>query len=290
MHALFFVPAAVLGMLVARLVNLVLGIVFRGFNRLFDRVTPVYGWTVGWLLRLSAIVLVVYGGLIGLTYFGLTRVPTGFIPTQDKGYLIVNMQLPDAASLERTMEVTRSDRKDRPRDRRALITRLSIPGQSFVLNAISSNFASMFVVLEPFHDRHDTGPGFRARSPTSCGCAIYREIQEAQVAVFGAPPVDGLGNAGGFKLMVEDRERCRVSTMLQGQADNLAEQGNQQPGHRGRDQYVSAPTRRSCYVDVNRIEVQDDGRAAERRLRHAAVLPGRLLRERFQSSSAAPGR
>ena len=91
---------------IIRPVNWVLGWFFRGFNWVFERATQVYGKTVGWCLRLSAIVLLVYVGLLGLTGFGFTRVPGGFIPIQDKGYLVVNIQLPDSASLERTVEVT----------------------------------------------------------------------------------------------------------------------------------------------------------------------------------------
>ena len=98
--------------------NWVLGKFFRGFNWVFDRATDAYGKAVGWCLRLSAIVLLVYVGLLGLTGFGFTRVPTGFIPSQDKGHLIVNIQLPDSASLERTVEVIGEGREDRPGDAR----------------------------------------------------------------------------------------------------------------------------------------------------------------------------
>ena len=85
-----------------RPVNWALGHFFQGFNWVFERATRAYGKGVGWCLRLSAIVLLVYVGLIGLTGYGFTRVPAGFIPTQDKGRLVVNIQLPDSASLERT--------------------------------------------------------------------------------------------------------------------------------------------------------------------------------------------
>src|SRR5262249_51438813 len=104
-----FLPGAaaggLLGWFVIRPVNWLLGRFFRGFNWAFDVATRVYGKTVGWCLRLSAIVLLVYVGLLGLTAFGFTRVPSGFIPQQDKGRLIINVQLPDSASLERTAAV-----------------------------------------------------------------------------------------------------------------------------------------------------------------------------------------
>jgi multidrug efflux pump len=109
-YLVLFLPGAVaggaLGWFLIRPVNGALGHFFRGFNWFFERATQAYGKTVGWCLRLSAIVLLVYAGLIGLTGFGFTRVPSGFVPIQDKGYLVVNVQLPDSAALERTVEVT----------------------------------------------------------------------------------------------------------------------------------------------------------------------------------------
>src|SRR5437867_875183 len=107
-YFVLFLPGAIaggaLGWFIIRPVNFALAIFFRGFNWIFDRVTADYGRTVGWALRLSAVVILVYIGLIGLTGFGFTRVPSGFIPSQDKGRLIVNVQLPDSAALERTTE------------------------------------------------------------------------------------------------------------------------------------------------------------------------------------------
>src|SRR6478672_6487038 len=105
-----FLPGAVaggaLGWFLIRPVNWALGRFFHGFNRLFEQMTQAYGKAVAWCLRLSVVVLLVYVGLIALTGFGLARVPRGFVPIQDKGYLVTNIQLPDSASLERTGEVT----------------------------------------------------------------------------------------------------------------------------------------------------------------------------------------
>src|SRR5260370_30281989 len=102
--------------------------------------------------QLTVIVLLVYVGLIGLTGFGFTRVPSGFIPNQDKGYLLANIQLPDSASLERTVEVTAAVEKialETP----GVAHTLAIPRQSFVLNAFSSNYGSMFITFKPFDER-----------------------------------------------------------------------------------------------------------------------------------------
>ena len=107
--AVFVTPGllvgGVLGWIIIRPVNAVLGFLFRGFNRGFDWMTGIYGRTVGWTLRLSVMVLMIYAGLLGLTYWQFQRTPTGFIPQQDKGYLLLNVQLPDSASVERTERV-----------------------------------------------------------------------------------------------------------------------------------------------------------------------------------------
>ncbi len=249
-HALFFIPAAVVGWLVSKQVNTILGGVFKAFNWAFERITLLYGAAVGWVLRLSAIVLLIYVGLIGLTYLGFTRVPSGFIPEQDKGYLVVNIQLPDSSSLERTMDVTSRIEKI-AHEIEGVEHTVSIPGQSFVLNANSSNFSSMFVVLAPFHDRHGEETSANAVA-AQLRRRLFAEIEEAIVAVFGAPPVDGLGNSGGFKLMVEDRGDKPLD-VLQGQADNLVEQANRQPGIVGVINTFRADTPQ-LYVDVNRTK------------------------------------
>jgi multidrug efflux pump len=200
-----FLPGAVaggaLGWFLIWPVNWALGHFFRGFNWVFERATQTYGKTVGWCLRLSAIVLLIYAGLIGLTGFGFSRVPSGFVPIQDKGYVIANIQLPDAASLERTAEVTAAVEKialETP----GVAHTLAIPGQSFVLNAFSSNYGAMFITLKPFHERRAAELSAEAIL-SRIRARLKREVPEARVLVFGAPAVRGLGNAGGFKLMVK---------------------------------------------------------------------------------------
>src|SRR5439155_11125272 len=139
--------------------------------------------------------------LLGFTGFGFTRVPSGFIPAQDKGRLIANIQLPDSASLERTTEVSRAMEKIALKTPGVDHT-LANPGRSFVLNAVGSNLGSMFITLKPFHERK----GAELSADAIAGRLreqFQREIPEARINVFGAPAVDGLGNAGGFKLMVE---------------------------------------------------------------------------------------
>jgi multidrug efflux pump subunit AcrB len=227
---LFVAGAAVgvpVGLALIRPVNAVLGAFFRGFNRVFDRITDLYGWLVGRSLRLFAIVLVLYAGLLGLTWFGFTHVPTGFIPDQDQGYLVVDFQLPDSASLERTVAVAKR-LEDIAHEIDGVAHTVSVPGQSFVMNSFSSNYGAMFIVLKPFHDRRT--PGTSANGILAqVRQRYFVEIEEARVMAFGAPPVQGLGNTGGFKLMVQDRASVGLEK-LQGQADNLAEEATKLPG------------------------------------------------------------
>jgi multidrug efflux pump len=258
-YAALFLPGAVaggaVGWLLVRPVNWALGKFFRAFNWAFDRATRAYGKTVGWCLRLSAIVLLVYVGLVGLTAFGFTRVPTGFIPIQDKGYLIADIRLPDSASLERTTEATAKV------ERIALETfgvahTISIPGQSFVLNAFSPNYGALFIPLKPFHERRDPGQSGEAILK-QLRARLAREVPEARVLVFGAPAVRGLGNAGGFKLMVEATGDVNYDA-LQAAADNLAAKGNQEPGLVGLFNGFRARTPQ-LYVNVDREKVKAMG-------------------------------
>jgi len=258
-RAALFLPGAVVGGLfgwfISKPLNWILSKFFRAFNWGFDRATEVYGRTVGWMLRLAAIVLLAYAGLIGLTGYGLIRVPSGFVPSQDKGYLVANVQLPDAASLERTVEVTAAVEKI------ALETPgmdhvISIPGQSFVLNAVSPNFGSLFFVMKPFHER---------LSPELSGEAILgqlrarmaREVPDARVLIFEPPAVRGLGNAGGFRVMIESTGEVNFDA-LQGQSDAIAAKANKEPGLVGVFNGFRARTPQ-LYVDIDREKVKTMG-------------------------------
>jgi len=246
---------AVAGWLVSPVVNRVLGQFFKAFNVVFDKITAVYGRTVNWSLRLAVLVLAIYGGLLGLTWYGFTHVPTGFIPAQDKGYLLVNIQLPDAASLERTNAVM-SQIHDIARETEGVDHIVGIHGMSIILNAVSSNYGSMFIVLKPFHDRHgpDTGSDMvAAKIRDRC----FREVLDAMVSVFGPPPVDGLGNAGGFKLMVEARQAISLGE-LQAQADQLAQRANQQPGLVGVFNSFRSATPQ-FFIDIDRVKCKTLG-------------------------------
>jgi len=214
------------GWLAGVVVNRALGAFFRGFNWAFDVTIKGYGKAVGILLRLSVIALAVYVGLMGLTYLGFKTVPVGFIPEQDKGYLVLNAQLPDGASLDRSdrliQELSKLAREDE-----GVAHTIDLPGYSVLVSTNISNVGGMFVILKPFEERAGkrglSGPEIAARLRNK-----FASFREARVALFGAPPVDGLGSTGGFKLQVQDRRGAGLRA-LQGGVQGLAEEGNRDP-------------------------------------------------------------
>jgi multidrug efflux pump len=237
----FFIPGGVvggaIGWLVIEPVNRVLGWLFRKFNHYFDRMSSGYAFAVGGLLRVCIVVLVVYGGLLALTYVVFQRAPTGFIPQQDQGRLIANIQLPDSASLERTQavvakiqKIARGDCDDREHypGIPGIAHTVAFAGSSFLLQANSSNFASMFIVLAPFDKRQK--PELRDTAiMNNFNKACAEQVPEAQFTVLGASAIPGLGTAGGFKFVVEDRGDLGL-VALQQQTDGLIRKLQKVPG------------------------------------------------------------
>jgi multidrug efflux pump len=216
------VAAMAVGLVLGRAVNYLLGWTFRLFNRGFDASTGAYTRTVSGFLRVSLVVLVLYGGLMGLTWYGFTTTPTGFIPQQDKGYLLVNVQLPDAAAVDRTDRVVKRIEKI------ALNTAgvkhsVAISGQSILLGANASNFGSLYLMLDAFEHRtqHDLSAKAIAAGLQD---RLEKEVPGAIINIFGAPPVEGLGTAGGFKIVVQDTGDTGLEA-LQHTADRIVASG-----------------------------------------------------------------
>ena len=202
-QAVAAVVGAGLGGLAAWPLNRVLAIVFGLFNSAFRAITRGYVGGVGLLLKVTPIVLLVYAGLVYLTYDRFAKTPKGFIPSQDMGYLLCNVQLPDSASLERTGEIM-DDIERLAHTLGGVKYTTTVTGQSLLLSAFGPNFGSMFVILDSFENRRDPelyGPNIAKK----LGALLAKEIPEANIVVLGPPPVRGVGRAGGFKLMVEDR-------------------------------------------------------------------------------------
>jgi len=197
------VVAALVAWIFRRPLNRILALLFRRFNVGFDHSTNIYTRAVGGLLRVNGLVLLVYGGLLALTWWGLVKSPSGFIPAQDKGYLLVNVQLPDAASVERTERVMHHIEELAHKNPGVKDT-VAIAGQSILLGANAPNFGAMYVMLDDFHQR--AAGGLSSETIAAQLQADFRqEIKGGLVNVLGAPPIDGLGTAGGFKIIVEDR-------------------------------------------------------------------------------------
>jgi multidrug efflux pump len=226
----------------------------RLFNRTFGLGTRVYAWSIARLLRVSLLVLAVYGGLLWLTYDTFMRAPLGFVPQQDMGRLYVSVQLPDSASLNRTQAVmARADEISRRTPGVAHTT--SAIGLSILAGANSSNFGTIFVILDPFDDRQD--PSLRGDAIAARLRREFAQIKDADIKVFGPAPVRGLSAAGGFKLMVEDRGGLGLLE-LQKQTDTLVRKLQTDPTTVGVVTQFRSRTPQ-LYLDVDRTKVESLG-------------------------------
>ncbi len=249
-----FLPGAIaglaLGWFIIKPVNEFLGMIFKGFNKVFDRITEGYSWTIGRMLRLCVMVLFVYAGLLFATYWTMSHAPTGFIPEQDQGYLLVNVQLPDSASLFRTEKVMEQVNQIAAQIPGVDHT-LSVAGQSVLLQANGSNFGSTFVILAPF-DKRTTHETYDAVIADKLRKLYYDKIDNAVISVFRAPPIQGLGTSAGFQLQVEQRGFVNL-TELEQATNDLVHDGNANPLLVGLFTMFRANTPQ-LYVDIDRTK------------------------------------
>ncbi len=247
----YFAPGMLVGLIfgwfLINPVNRGLAVFFHGFNRFFEVLTAGYGWTVGKILRIATIVILAYAGLLGLTYWQFTNAPTGFIPEQDKGYLILNVQLPDSASVERTERLMAILEKT-AKETDGVEHTVGISGQSLILGANAPNLGSMYVMLKKFEQRDADLSADAIAESLRIRC--QKAVRGAIVTVFGGPPVEGLGSTGGFKLIVEDRGNLGLKR-LQEVSDNIVARGNQTEGLQGlyNSSRASTPW---LYLDLDR--------------------------------------
>ena len=188
--------------MLTRVMDFAFGWFFRGFNKVFHRGSSAYGKGVGGILSVKSLVMVVYLALIGATYYLFQAVPGGFVPQQDKQYLIGFAQLPDGATLDRTDDVIQRMSKialEQPGVEHAI----AFPGLSINGFTNSSNSGIVFLSLKPFDQRKSADLSAGAIAGQLNG--KFSGIQEAFIAMFPPPPVQGLGTTGGFKLQLEDR-------------------------------------------------------------------------------------
>ena len=185
-----------------KVMDATLGGFFNGFNKLFRRSSDAYGNTLGRAVTRKALMLGLYAGLAAVAFLMFKVVPGGFIPQQDKAYLVGMVQLPDGATLDRTEAVARR-MADIALKQPGVAHAVQFPGMSINGFTISSSSAVVFLPLKPFHDRH--GAAQSAGAIAGALNAQFAGIKDANVVVFPPPPLLGLGTTGGFKLQVEDK-------------------------------------------------------------------------------------
>src|SRR3981189_1729446 len=209
-----------------RAIDFALGRFFKLFNRFLGRASRGYGKLVTHTLRSSAIAVVVYAGLVGLTILGFSRVPAGFVPTQDKGYLVSFAQLPNGATLDRTEDVIRR-MSDIALKHPGVQNAVAFPGLSINGFTNSPNSGIVFATLKPSEERRS--PELSANAIAADLNRQYGAIEEAFIAIFPPPPVQGLGTVAGFKLYIEDRSGMGLESLYKETTSTL-QKGNQTPG------------------------------------------------------------
>ena len=185
-----------------RAIDRVFGGFFRWFNRVFGRASNAYGRRVSGMVQRKTVSLIVYAVLLGATALLFTRIPAGFVPAPDKQYLIGIAQLPAGASLDRTDAVIRQ-LSDIALKVPGIVDSVAFPGLSIAGFSAAPNEGIVFFGLAPFEDRTD--PGLSKGAILGAVNGAIQQIQGARMFVVPPPAVDGLGNAGGFKLQVQDR-------------------------------------------------------------------------------------
>jgi hydrophobe/amphiphile efflux-1 (HAE1) family protein len=225
---------------------------FGHFNHYFEKLANAYGWLAGRVVRIAVMMLVVYAAVLAYGLNEFRKTPAGFIPQVDRGYLIVVVQLPPGASLARTNEV----------QLRALDIALKTPGVAHAVNIVgfsgatftnAPNSGALFLVLDSFEQR--------AKDPNQSAAGLVRTlfgrfqaIQEAFIIVVAPPPVAGIGNAGGFRMMIEDRSGAG-SAALQGAAFAMMGRAAQTPGLAGVFSLFETSTPQ-LYLDIDRNKAQ----------------------------------
>ncbi len=226
---------------------------FRAFNRIFDSTTRGYRAVVAALVRRTAMVMALFVGLIALTGWGFTSLPTGFLPVEDQGYLFAVTQLPDAAALPRTEAVVEKmnaifGEVDGVRD---VVT---IAGYSLIDQAKVSNVATSFITMDPWDER----PGGIGQDVILADLRRRLfSIQEAGIFVFIPPAITGLGTSGGFQMQLQDRGGVGFDGLQQMALEMVAD-GEAQAGLQALNTTFRARVPQ-LFADVNRTKVRTLG-------------------------------
>ncbi|HEY9270830.1 efflux RND transporter permease subunit [Achromobacter sp.] len=204
----------------SRVMGRALGGFFRRFNFFFDSASHAYVGTVRRAVRGSAIVLLLYAGFVGLTWLGFNQVPNGFVPAQDKYFLVGIAQLPSGASLDRT-EAAVKQMSEIALAEPGVESVVAFPGLSVNGPVNVPNSALMFAMLKPFDERQD--PSLSANAIAGKLMGKFSQIPDGFLGIFPPPPVPGLGAMGGFKLQIEDRAGLGFEALMQAQGQIMAQ-------------------------------------------------------------------
>ncbi len=230
---------------------------YRGFNYVYSKFERVYVAIVRGLLRVKWVTMLVFVGLVGFTAWWYGRVPTGFLPVEDQGYIIASIQLPDAASQSRTKEVT--DRVNKIlADTPGIMTWFNIGGMSLVDGSAASNAATIFMRFEDWDERQD--PSLSLQGILGNLMGQFSQIKEAQIFAFPPPAIRGLGFRSGFQMQVEDRTGVGLGE-LQSAVGRIVETATGQTNAEGQAQLagVNSSFRAGVpqlYIDIDRVKVK----------------------------------
>ncbi|WP_290568214.1 efflux RND transporter permease subunit [Leeuwenhoekiella sp. UBA6783] len=226
----------------------------NGFNRFMDKISTSYGKRVQKLIRTSIMVLVVYAGLIIITGFEFSRVPKGFIPAMDQQYFITLVQLPPGASLSRTDAVVK-EVIDKALDIDGVENAIAFTGFDAASNTNASNTAAVFLPLEDFEIREEKGLEYEALLGTIS--TALGQVDDAIVLVIPPPSVRGIGNAGGFRMMVQDRANLGTDELVKA-TNALAAAANADPILSNVFTFFNDQTPQ-LYLDIDRVKAEKLG-------------------------------
>jgi hydrophobic/amphiphilic exporter-1 (mainly G- bacteria), HAE1 family len=223
---------------------------YRGFNRVFEAMTNIYMGVVTWMVRRPMLMFIVFAVIITVSFYGFLRRPTGFLPTEDQGYGVLLSRLPPGASQPRAREV--SDKIDTIlRKTPGIASWVTVGGFSLLDGANVPTISSTFIVYKDWKERGTE------LDQDKIIASINRELaglQEAQAFVLIPPPIRGLGQTGGFQMMVEDRGSLGLGELQQA-TQELIQMANSQPTMRGLATTFSASSPQ-LYLDINRTKAE----------------------------------
>jgi multidrug efflux pump len=212
-----------------KLIDAAFGWLFRPFNKVFSRASKGYVVGVSKILGRSSIALVLYAGLVALTVFAFMKTPTGFVPQQDKQYVVAAIQLPDASSLDRTDAVVRQ-MTDIAMKTPGIEGAVQFPGLSVNGLINSPNAGAVFFKLTEFHDRRTAQTSLNGILQTLN--QKFAAIPDAYIAVFPPPAIQGIGTIGGFRMQIVDKTGVG-SDELYKQTQNLIAKASKEPSLAG---------------------------------------------------------